>query len=700
LEAQLEAARNAGEFVGSVELTELAASLSPAAWSYCKQSLSSLRSSATRARVLAALGGFAGAEPGLRAEVAEALQAVVVREGTELAEQTSAARSFAAFGAEAEQTLVTLALGRKTDSLRLAALEALAAQDAALGQRLTLALLSAELQEIDRGVSAELRGDDRPVLRLKGFELCAEALPSPVVERLLDDAQAPLRIRALREWARRLEPSAAEKAQQVFVDKGLGPDERANAGQLWVQLGGEAALESALEQALEWLGLEKFDARDEMQSRQRQVALAFADRLGASNHGPAQAWAADGLGKASSIERLMRLEILAEGAPATAEGGLKKCLEDEDLQVQERAMAILARADGGADLSGLVTRTKDPYLAALALANAAQRYAADQKFADWLVELPNKDRRPEVRRAALWELAGVGALPKEALAEALGSDEFSDQLAAVRALTRLRRPESIEHLVGALPKFGARVLSEAIGSLAELTGQPFGEVPELWARWYAERGRGMQPISPARAAEIRATREDLREEAGTQTAQFFGIPLRGERIVFVIDVSGSMQATSESGARNTDSENTVRTRMAIAKEELTRAIQALPESVAFEVITFDSTVRSFDRGPEEATKTRVDRALKFIEKLRPGSATNLWGGLAKALEYESVDTIVLLSDGQPSDGQIIQPAKIASTFAARNRWRGIRVHTISFGLRLGVLETLARQSGGQHRYVP
>jgi von Willebrand factor type A domain len=700
LASQIEALREAGEFVGSTELLAVVESLSPSAWSYFKEALPKLRSTATRTRLLGALGGFSAAEAGLRAEVEAHLLATLDDKTGETGEKAAAARALAGFGGEARQHLTRMVLSRKPDALRLAALEALVEADPTLGPSLTAALLSADLLELDRQVPVEERGEDRPALRLRAMELCAEALPAEIIERALDDAQAPLRIRALREWGRRRAATAQTKAEQVFMDRGLGPEERGSAGQIWVELGDAEVLKRALEEATEWLGLEKFNAGDEMQSRQRQAALAFADRLGAWNHAPAQELAAEGLGRAASIERLFRLELLSEQAPASAEAGLRKCLDDEEMQVQERAITILARLDAGAELVGLVTRTKDPYLASIPLANVAERYRSDQKFADWLQNLPAKDRRPEVRRAALWELAGVGALPRDILTEALISADFSDQLAAVRALTRLRRPESIELLVGALPNFGARVLPEAIGSLAELTGQPFGEVPELWARWYAERGQGMQPISPSRAAEIRATREDLRADAGTQTVQFFGIPLRGERIVFVIDVSGSMQAETSPDARATGSEAGGRMRMAVAKEQLAQAIRALPEAVAFEVVTFDSSVRSFDRGPDTATKSRVEKALKFVAGLRPGSGTNLWGGLAKALEYEGVDTIVLLSDGEPSEGEIIQPAKVASTFLARNRWRGIRVHTIAFGLRLGLLEALARQSGGQYRFVP
>lgn len=700
LEQLLAAADEQGEFVSGASLIELAASRSPSAWSWFQQSLGRLRSAATRARLLAALGGFAEAEPGLAAEVEALLTARLEQARSDLREQAAAAGALARFGPAARERLAECLLGRGAAELRAAALEALIGSDPELLLSLAPALLSSARGAWDQRIPAAKRGENLPELRERLFAASRSRLPEGTLEAALDDKQPAIRILALDEWLRRGQADAVGRCQRTFLDPSLEPAERAAAGRAWALAGPEEALGQAFEAALAALHLEDFEPNNERHARDRRTAVDFAAELGAAADGRVASLAGDGLAKCEGLERLFRLDALGAGAFPELAGALDKCLDDRALSVQERAVLALARAKGPAGLPALVARLKDPYLAGLALSVASEGYAGDAKLAEWLRGLPARERRPELVRAALGELAEVGHLPRAELERALSSADFSDQLAALRALERLRRPESIELLVAALPRFGPRVLPDAVALLGELSGQPFGEVPELWARWYAERGRGLVPTSPERAAEIRATRADLAEEASTGSSEFFGIRLRGERIVFVIDVSGSMAQPTSPDGTTTDPELRGASRMEVAKAELARALQALPESVAFEVVTFDSTVRSFGRGPEAASPGRLKKALDFVARLRPGSQTNLWDALERALGFEEVDTLVVLSDGEPTAGGLVQPAAILKTFAARNRWRGIRVHAIAFGLRLGVLEGLARQSGGQYRFLP
>ncbi|MCA9002886.1 MAG: hypothetical protein KDB61_13260, partial [Planctomycetes bacterium] len=60
-----------------------------------------------------------------------------------------------------------------------------------------------------------------------------------------------------------------------------------------------------------------------------------------------------------------------------------------------------------------------------------------------------------------------------------------------------------------------------------------------------------------------------------------------------------------------------------------------------------------------------------------------------------VDTILVLSDGEPSVGDLIDPGAIREDIQARNRERNIRIHTIALGGSLKILEWLAEDSGGR-----
>ena len=61
-----------------------------------------------------------------------------------------------------------------------------------------------------------------------------------------------------------------------------------------------------------------------------------------------------------------------------------------------------------------------------------------------------------------------------------------------------------------------------------------------------------------------------------------------------------------------------------------------------------------------------------------------------------VDTIVILSDGEPTVGPVTQPAMIRADVARWNEHRGIKIHTVSVGGSLEVLEWLAEDHGGKH----
>ena len=70
-----------------------------------------------------------------------------------------------------------------------------------------------------------------------------------------------------------------------------------------------------------------------------------------------------------------------------------------------------------------------------------------------------------------------------------------------------------------------------------------------------------------------------------------------------------------------------------------------------------------------------------------------------AFRDPNVDTIYLLTDGQPSAGRIINVDDLADQVQRWNYSRQIVVHGISVGLDSKLLQRLARESGGQYVYV-
>ena len=187
-------------------------------------------------------------------------------------------------------------------------------------------------------------------------------------------------------------------------------------------------------------------------------------------------------------------------------------------------------------------------------------------------------------------------------------------------------------------------------------------------------------------------------DEGQTFAGFFGIPIAGTRVVFVIDRSGSMREPFGNGG----------TRHEQARTELLQAAAALPSDARFKVITFGDRAKPWRHdfsSPNEANF----RALRDTLRRRGAKgATDLYGGLARALEIEAakfgerypspVDEIFLLSDGAPSAGEIVSPSRILSAVREANEHRQVRIHTVFIGNSASAadfMQTLATENHGQ-----
>jgi hypothetical protein len=130
--------------------------------------------------------------------------------------------------------------------------------------------------------------------------------------------------------------------------------------------------------------------------------------------------------------------------------------------------------------------------------------------------------------------------------------------------------------------------------------------------------------------------------------RFAGIPLTGENVVFLIDVSGSMTLMDE----NTDDPE----KWPFLCETLMKLMKSIPTLQRFQVILFsDKTSYLFSgrdswfkyEGPQSAKMTR-----DALRKVKVEGGTNMHDGLEEAFRYRKIqlDTIYLFSDGLPNLG--------------------------------------------------
>jgi HEAT repeat protein len=310
---------------------------------------------------------------------------------------------------------------------------------------------------------------------------------------------------------------------------------------------------------------------------------------------------------------------------------------------------------------------------------------------------------PEVRRYLL-DLLRAGSADERVLAleavaasgdasllpralPSLDHDSWSARLAAVDALRRLRAREGVPPLVARLAREEVFRLRVEIGhALFELTGANFYEDAALWQRWLAENGETFQV--PARVPRL-----PEENQAGT-VGTFFGIPVESERVVFVIDRSGSMDSSDE---ERKGGEADVPTRLETALRQTLGAVGRLGKDARVNVILFDDEVHPWQKKVVPLTPAARADLEKHLRQQKPGSSTNLYDALELALRDPEADTVMLLSDGSPNEGRFTTEDDILAAVRRLNLTRRVAVHCVSLGTDSDLLRRLASENSG--RYV-
>lgn len=309
---------------------------------------------------------------------------------------------------------------------------------------------------------------------------------------------------------------------------------------------------------------------------------------------------------------------------------------------------------------------------------------------EWLGELLDvlKDatgRRDVGARVAAIDLLGeIGTIEALPLVwKHLDDKEWTVRAACYDFCRKVRDIESVPKLIGRLDEESGRLREDVLDALQAHTAMRFSATAR-WNQWWKSSRDGFALV-PAEAFEQQRRRRRPAAEGGTTT--YYGIPLISERVVFVVDVSGSMAAQVGTGGR---------TRLDEAKRQLKRVVEATPKHFQFDIVPFQSTESAVFGALSPATEQARTTALAQIEALVPRGGTNVHAALQRAFASDGVDTIYLLSDGSPSAGEITDPDELADEVARWNRTRQVRIHCISIGADSAMLKRIAEDSGGEY----
>lgn len=266
----------------------------------------------------------------------------------------------------------------------------------------------------------------------------------------------------------------------------------------------------------------------------------------------------------------------------------------------------------------------------------------------------------------------------------------------VRSLAMMKHPDAIEQMGQLQPKLDGQLRFEIDNILSDVTVEDFRGDQERFEKW---KNREVEPpkktsgiFKPASTKGAGPNPDDYLDEdrIKLRRPQYYGIEIQAQRVLFVLDRSGSMRAMTNYG-----------TRLLRAKQELIKAITELPEDAEFAIVAFDTSIRPWREELSEANDKNKRAAITYVQRLQYGSDTNTYGALRRALDFDDdLEAVYLLTDGKPTRGQVIRPAEITRDIIHRNRWRHLNFNTI--GISVGgqteiFLRNLAENTGGEFR---
>lgn len=205
------------------------------------------------------------------------------------------------------------------------------------------------------------------------------------------------------------------------------------------------------------------------------------------------------------------------------------------------------------------------------------------------------------------------------------------------------------------------------------------------------------------------------------STEYYGLNTTNENVVFLVDISGSMEGKQEGTAQDQLLGNLAveagkqvqglvggyagkllgqqvtsqSTKLGAAKRELIPAIRGLKETQKFAIVTFGGVIDPWHQNMIPATELSKNTEILKVNQLSSIGGTSMKAALEQAFVYRDVTTIFLMTDGMPTDATAKQ---IIQRVGEMNRGRAIKLNTIGLGSdqNSSFLEALAAQNSGKY----
>lgn len=184
---------------------------------------------------------------------------------------------------------------------------------------------------------------------------------------------------------------------------------------------------------------------------------------------------------------------------------------------------------------------------------------------------------------------------------------------------------------------------------------------EAWTRWFEKAKKGVDPDDP--------------NYSKRETSSFFRFTVQSDMVLFILDVSGSMDwPGAPKGVR--ENQWTSR-RIDLARRELTKSIDGLSPDTKFNAAIFSGSVTAWQKTEVQATKENKAAGIAWLVGKRPGGGTATFDAIDYGISQTKCDTIYFLSDGVPSLGRFEEPETILMELRKSNRFRRVSINTVA-----------------------
>ncbi|MDA8745565.1 VWA domain-containing protein [Rubripirellula amarantea] len=288
------------------------------------------------------------------------------------------------------------------------------------------------------------------------------------------------------------------------------------------------------------------------------------------------------------------------------------------------------------------------------------------------------------------------------------TENYGFRFNLIRALAQMQHPRAIELLTQWRHEFDGQLRHEIKKLLTEVDVRDFGGDEKRFNAW--QRSMSLEGSVSPDEDDMDAMDENLKATNPAQiklypashasdspnrvelskSSQYYGIDIHAKRLMFIIDHSGSMEEYWDGLSR-----------LQRAKSELIKTIEELDPRSEFALMFYATDVHVWKSTLLLANDQNKREAIAFVKRLQYGDRTNTYGALKNAIEFDQqLEAVFLLTDGQPTIGDVVKPAEIVQDIMQRNRFRHLKFNTIGIAINRSTeafLSAIAEQSGGEYR---